>query len=242
MVTTGTIRDQYCVLGPDGEAGAPQHWHERHWERPYYFLTTLSRRPRPEGVLARKQWHVGDQLIWWTDVEAATTRASLTGSVSREMPRETFNSLVRAAYRALALEPWMFGCVITRTVEGWPDYAWTLENSPRRLDPRSEATTDSDVAAIAQGQVFLTGPGTLFAFGINWPHAEQAGVDPDWAYAHALVTVGRIGHAVLLEGQHHGLGARMTPAVHESRAAEVFDLDESRDVLYVIKLAYPPSR
>jgi hypothetical protein len=42
-----------------------------------------------------------------------------------------------------------------------------------------------------------------------------------------------------LEGQHQGLAARMTPAVHEETASNMLRLTEERDVLYAIRLVFP---
>lgn len=231
------------VAGPRGAFTVPRLWAERHWERPYYYLRTLSAARAASGdddCLRRVSAHVADQLVWWTDVQGALSRTSLTVSDRRGLTREVFQALVRAAYRGLATEPWLFGAVVSTGIEGWEDASWTLENGPRRLEVRRKIDSDADLAGLAQGQAFLKGPGALFALGINWAHVEVSGVDADLAYAHALVSVGRLGHAILLEGQHHGLRARMTPAVHESSAAKVFDLEPERDVLYVLKLAHPP--
>ena len=230
------------VTGPHGGFAVPSLWVERHWERPYHYLRSLSAARAAsgdDGSLRRVSAQGADQLVWWTDVQGALSRSSLTVSNRQGLERDVFHALIRAAYRGLAHEPWLFGAVVTAGVHGWEDASWTLENGPRRLEARRRVDSDDELAGLAQGQFFLKGPGALFALGINWALVEAAGVDVDFAYAHALVSVGRVGHGILLEGQHHGLKARMTPAVHESSAAKVFDLDSERDVLYVLKLAHP---
>lgn len=228
------------IVGRGGAFEVPQLWQDRHWDRPYHYLRSLSTRDaQADPRLHRTQTYIGDQLAWWTDVQAAISRSSLMLTQEREIERGAFNALVRAAYRGLANEPWLFGGVATTGVEGWQDYAWLLANEPRRLDPNSAIATRTDLYPIAQGQAFLGVEGALFVFGINWAFVEAQGIDPDVAYAHALVSVGRLGHLLLLEGQHHGLVARMTPAVHESSASALFGLDDDRDVLYVIMFAYP---
>jgi hypothetical protein len=73
--------------------------------------------------------------------------------------------------------------------------------------------------------------------GIDWDSPQPFGSDRQ--YANTLVACGRVGHALLLEGLNIGLAARMTPAVHESTAQELFGLPPSRDCLYFLRLAHP---
>lgn len=217
----------------------PETWEHHNWERPYVFLKTLQSdlAARPQAFQSHR--YLLDKLVSGYDLKRAISRRSFTSVAERDVPSSVLVAVLRCLYQALAQETHLFAGVVTQGVQGWADAAWSLDHTPRALK-RSDRPSDSEVVVkIIQGQGWAGGNGITVLLGINWQFAVDAFTDPDIAYAKALLDVGRVGHALLLEGQHQGLVARMTPAVHEETASQMLRLSEERDVLYAIRLVFP---
>lgn len=221
------------------EVSIPDTWETHNWERPYVFLKQLQADQVAQPQALQSHRYLLDKLVTGYDVKRAISRRSFTSVAEREVPSSVLEAVFRCLYQALAQETHLFAGIVTQGVQGWADAAWLLDHTPRALK-RSDRASDSEVVAkIIQGQGWAGGKGITVLLGINWQFAVAAFGDPDIAYAKALLDVGRVGHALLLEGQHQGLAARMTPAVHEETASNMLRLTEERDVLYAIRLVFP---
>ncbi|KPW91512.1 MULTISPECIES: hypothetical protein [Pseudomonas syringae group] len=217
----------------------PETWEKHNWERPYVFLKTLETDHSQGRHDFQSHRYLLDKLVSGYDVKRAISRRSFTSVAERELPSSVLEATLRCLYQALTQETHLFAGVVTRGVQGWADAAWLLDHTPRALKRSNRASDSEVVAKIIQGQGWAGGKGITVLLGINWQFAVEAFSDPDIAYARALLDVGRVGHALLLEGQHQGLAARMTPAVHEETASKMLRLSEERDVLYAIRLVFP---
>lgn len=217
----------------------PEIWEKNNWERPYVFLKKLENNVTHEGHSLKSHRYLLDKLVSGYNVKRAISRRSFNSVSDQKLPSSTLNALLRCLYQALVQETHLFAGLVTNGVQDWDDAAWLLDHTPRALK-RSQMVTDTEIVAkIIQGQGWANGKGITVLLGINWQFAVESYTDPDIAYAKSLLDIGRVGHALLLEGQHHGLSARMTPAVHEETASKVLQLSEERDVLYAIRLVLP---
>lgn len=217
----------------------PDFWEAHNWERPYGFLKGLDSGSTSMPDVPQPHPYLHDKLVSGFDVKEALARRSLMQARDEAIPFTSLNAVLRGLYMAIANVPHVFAGVVTCGVESWRDGYWLLENSPRSLSPSGVAFDQSELATIIQGQVWGHGRGITAILGIDWDVASDEFEDPNQAYASTLVSIGRIGHSVLLDGQHLGMAARMTPAVHESTAARILNLDKSQEPLYVIRLALP---
>ncbi|AZD23343.1 hypothetical protein C4K22_4285 [Pseudomonas chlororaphis subsp. aurantiaca] len=221
------------------DLSVPETWEKHNWERPYVFLKKLEIDYSQGRHDFQSHRYLLDKLVSGYNLKHAISRRSFTSVAEHELPASVLDALLRCLYQALAQETHLFAGVVTHGVQGWADAAWLLDHTPRALK-RSDRASDTEVVAkIIQGQEWARGKGITVLLGINWQFAIDAFVEPDIAYARALLDVGRVGHALLLEGQHHGLASRMTPAVHEETASQMLRLSEERDVLYAIRLVFP---
>ncbi|SDX08720.1 hypothetical protein SAMN05444064_11279 [Pseudomonas syringae] len=217
----------------------PETWDSHNWERPYVFLKKLEGDDFRNFQSFQSHSYLLDKLVSGYNLKRAISRRCFTSTASQSVPYLAFDALLRCLYQALAKETHLFAGIITNGVEGWADAAWVLDHTPRALKRTDHASDTEMVAKIIQGQGWAGGKGITVLLGISWQFAVEVFANPDIAYARALLDVGRVGHALLLEGQHQGLSARMTPAVHEETASHVLSLSEERDVLYAIRLVYP---
>lgn len=211
----------------------PEFWTERGWDLPFHFLTAID---RPSHRSLRTYDYLDDTVVSGFDARRVMSRRSLMATSEAPVPATTLNAILRRVYRVLRSEADLFCGVVTSGVESWKDAVWLVEHQPRSLvlapgDPHS-------FTRLIQGQQWGDGNGIVLLVGIDWT-ALEPNCDENQAYADALVAVGRAGQALVCEAAHFGLVGRMTPAVHESTAAEMLGLPDYRDVLYALRLALP---
>jgi hypothetical protein len=225
------------IISAHGEVDVPELWQAHNWERPYAYLKEVASILHAHEDTEKNHGYLLDKIVSGFDLRKALERTSLVGSDFSSIPNQAFNGVLRSLYQALSEETCLFAGIISVGIEGWVDAAWSVEHSPRSLKPISAFSDSANLSEIIQGQLWAEGNGIFILLGIDWSFASIKQNNPEIAYAKALIATGRVGHAILLEGQHHGLSARMTPAIAETKAAEILDLDHDRDVLYFIKLA-----
>lgn len=215
----------------------PPLWERHNWERPYSFLRSLD--DDVDGAALRPVEHdyLFDKITSGFDCKRALARRSLTRHSDEPFTNAQARTIIRALYQALLREPSLFAGLITQSVGEWPDGYWVVDHAPRALVPASSTLDRTDVARLIQGQAWANGPGMAVVLGIDWNGPGPYGADHQ--YATALAACGRIGQSLVLEGLNLGLASRMTPAVHESTGQRLFDLHESRDCLYFLRLAHP---
>lgn len=103
------------------------------------------------------------------------------------------------------------------------------------------APDDARIAAAIQGQNWIGGGGVSFFVVVQWDRYQ-------WLYRHSraylnlLIQIGEFGQELLQAGYQAGLVGWLTPAVAETRAAELLGLDRvgsDADAMYYVKLGYP---
>lgn len=209
-------------------------WVESNWVRPFAFLASVE--ARSEDARVSSYPYLYSSITSGFELRRALTRRSLTSAADSSVPFRTTAAVLRAIYDGLGDNPSLFCGLATMSAQGWSDGCWLVEHAPRRIIRTTERFDPEDLRTMIQGQGWAAGAGLGVAIGINWTAAAGGHDDADVAYADALIAVGRLGHALLLEASRHGLVGRMTPAVHESTAARLFALDDRRDVLYYLRL------
>lgn len=227
------------VIDARGRSDVPSFWDEKNWARPYHFLRTVSLVQDIRAQPPTERAYLTDKITSGFAFRRAVERSSLTRVAAGGFAGEDVQFLLRSLYQALAEERQFVAGVVTDAVDGWADGYWTVDHEPRHIRSSMIPNSSEDTARMLQGQEWATGPGVMIVLALDWAQVAAADEDVDQAYAAALITCGRIGHALLLEGQHHGLRARMTPAVHESTAARLFRLPVHVSALYAIRLARP---
>jgi SagB-type dehydrogenase family enzyme len=98
---------------------------------------------------------------------------------------------------------------------------------------------DDQIKASIQYQGWIRGGGFCVFVGAHWERYM-------WIYRHSrayinlLIQVGEFGQELLQSAYTNSLGGWLTPAVNESAAGDLFDLDTSQEeILYFVKLGYP---
>lgn len=222
-----------------GSTEVPEFWAESNWARPYRFLQIAATANDAELANLEPRRFLYDKVISGFDFQNALKRRSLTADAGRTVTRLAFESTLRCVYQILAEEPTIVCGVLTADVEGWKDAAWVVDTQPRSIHQVPRELSGDDFSELIQGQAWGYGPGIGIVLGVDWDGIESGPAHLELAYARTLVSIGRAGQALLLEAQRHGLAARMTPAVKESHATELFQLDPSIDMLYAMRLSTP---
>lgn len=224
------------VVDATGVSVVPAFWCDVGWARPYHFIRAVEKVDLGERV---DHSYVRDKVVSGFDYARSISRRSLTQVSDEPLSTGQLNSVLRCVYQALSVERDIVAGIITWNVEGWADGAWIVEHEPRAMRRSLAEFSPALLSRMLQGQAWAQGTGIYVVLCLDWRVVHAAGSDVNAAYASALVKAGRIGHALLLEGQHQNLVARMTPAIHESTVARVFRLSGDIAPMYAMRLAEP---
>jgi len=135
---------------------------------------------------------------------------------------------------------WAHPFVVIQEVEGIDPGAYEYDPVRHELVCTGSAPEPAAILASVQGQRGVLGPGfVLFLVadlrGYAWLYRHSR------AYLHVLIQVGELGQELLTAATAVGLAGWVTPAVHESRAAEILCLpsDDGVEPLSIVKLGRP---
>jgi SagB-type dehydrogenase family enzyme len=129
--------------------------------------------------------------------------------------------------------------VVVQAVEGIPRGVFEYDYIAHRLVEAAEPPTDEALAAAIHGQRWVLGTGfVVFVVadlrGLAWLYRHSR------AYLHVLIQVGELGQELLIAATELGLGGWTSPAVHESRTAELLGLHgDGVEPLSLVKLGRP---
>lgn len=133
--------------------------------------------------------------------------------------------------------------VVVQGVEGVPRGVFEYDWMEHRLAKAADPPTDAALLAALQGQRWVLGSGfAVFVVadlrGLAWLYRHSR------AYLHVLIQVGELGQELLTSATELGLVGWTTPAIHESRTAEILGLpdDDAVDALSMVKLGRPFQR
>src|SRR3954471_1746484 len=136
---------------------------------------------------------------------------------------------------------WLEVYVIVQEVEGLPRCVAYYDPVKHALHVISEPISDAEIAATIQHQLWISGGGFCVYAVVNWQRYM-------WVYRHSraylnlLVQLGEFGQEVIQSAYHLGLGGWMTPAITESAAAKLLQIDPiKRDAMYFLKIGPPSS-
>jgi hypothetical protein len=230
------------VSDGDSSATVPEFWADRNWERPFHYLKKVETLGQSNPSELKSHPYLLDKVVSGFNYRAAVMRRSITADAGKSIESAHLDAVLRCLYQGLAAESCITAGILTVDVQGWANAAWLVDNTPRSLLRSGARLAEEDFAIMIQGQQWGAGPGIVVLLGIDWSACEASEVPADLAYARALVTIGRMGQSLVIEGQHHGLACRMTPAVKETVAAETLDISEDIEMLYALRLSYPAAQ
>jgi hypothetical protein len=221
-----------------------RHWRESGWSRPREFLDAVARGRSTSAESTSDLDHIVNGVFHtWQDVARALNRRSSYGATDELIDAHTWRAVLKIATAAVKRDPWLLVGFVVEAVDGMRAGTYLLRPGPTRLVCCRNEVDQDLMRRVGQGQGFLRSGGATLFIGIDWEAVRRAGLDPELTYQEALVSCGRVGHAVLLEVLQSSLACRMTPAVHESTAAKLFCIDnESQDMLYLMKFGHPRAR
>jgi SagB-type dehydrogenase family enzyme len=134
---------------------------------------------------------------------------------------------------------WLELYVVVQGVEGLRRGVYQYDLNRGHLRAVAWDTRDEEILPTIQHQDWIGGGGFCVYYVVHWERYQ-------WIYRHSrayvnlLIQIGEIGQEVLQAACRRGLGAWPTPAVHESRAAALLELDMAqRDALYFTKVGPP---
>ncbi len=139
-----------------------------------------------------------------------------------------------------SLYSWAHLFVVVQEVDGVPAGVFEYDWANHTLLRAGPSPSDDALLASVQRQRWVLGKGfAIFLVadlcGYAWLYRHSR------AYLHVLTQIGELGQEVLMAATDRGLAGWPTPAVHESRAAELLGVaeNESIDPVCMIKLGRP---
>ena len=164
-------------------------------------------------------------------------RRSIAWSKDQDLPAVAMRQLQAVLYGALESYDWLRAGIVVQGAEGTDRGSYLLLERPRRLDKFVDDVSEQLILTLSQGQKFALGRGMIVLLGSWWPERPATFSHPD--YASRLTAIGVIGQALVNTAWTLGLGGRMTPAINEDAALEIFaekPADRRGDFLYMLKL------
>jgi hypothetical protein len=244
-IRKGEVRDEdrarLADTGLLAEQDDNQHWQEFGWARPREFVHSVARGRATSADSVGDLDHMVDGVFHnWQHVTRALNRRSSYGATTEMIDARTWRAIVKIATAAVKRDPSLLVGFVVEAVEGMRVGTYLLRPGPTRLVCCDNEVDQQLMRRVGQGQGFLRNGGATLFIGIDWDEVRRTGLDPELSYHEALLSCGRLGHAVLLEALQSSLACRMTPAVHESTAAKLFCIEnDSRDMLYLMKFGHP---
>ncbi|MCT9076527.1 SagB/ThcOx family dehydrogenase [Streptomyces fulvoviolaceus] len=135
---------------------------------------------------------------------------------------------------------WLHLYVVVQGVEGVPNGVYQYDFFDNALLATGREPSVEKVASTIQGQNWIGGGGVSLFITVQWDRYQ-------WLYRHSraylnlLIQLGEFAQELLQAGYQLGLTGWLTPAVSESRAAELLGLDAvgcEADAMYYMKLGY----
>lgn len=131
---------------------------------------------------------------------------------------------------------WLRVYVVIQAVEGIDRGVYQYDPCSHVLRHVSDSAAEDRISACIQHQEWIGGGGFCLFVVVDWERYM-------WLYRHSrayinlLIQLGEFGQEVLQAAYALGLGGWMTPAITESKAAELLALDEEReDAMYFLKI------
>ncbi len=135
---------------------------------------------------------------------------------------------------------WAHLFVVVQRVTGLAAGVFEYDWSANSLLQAATSPSDAELLACVQGQRWALGPGFIVFVvadlrGYAWLYRHSR------AYMHLLMQAGELGQELLMAATEVGLGGWTTPAVHESRVAELLGLpaDDAFQAVSMVKLGRP---
>lgn len=193
------------------------------------------------------------------DLDAMLNRRSVRFFSESPVKFDTFSSLLFEATKNVRLaeeskkggDPyfllnsfysWLNIFLAVQGVEGVPRGVYQYDPLKHQLHPVAEGLEDIQIIECIQHQKWINGAGFCLFVVVQWDRYM-------WVYRHSraylnlLIQLGEFGQEVLQAMSRRGLGAWMTPAITESKAAALLQLDSSQqDAMYFIKVGPPPQK
>ncbi|GAA2339043.1 SagB/ThcOx family dehydrogenase [Streptomyces kunmingensis] len=135
---------------------------------------------------------------------------------------------------------WLHVYVVVQGVEGVPNGVYQYDPADNSLLATGRQPSVEEIASTIQGQNWIGGGGVSVFVTVQWDRYQ-------WLYRHSraylnlLIQVGEFAQELLQAAYQLGLAGWLTPAVSESRAAELLGLDAvgaDADAMYYIKLGH----
>ncbi|RJP93847.1 MAG: SagB/ThcOx family dehydrogenase [Desulfobacteraceae bacterium] len=122
--------------------------------------------------------------------------------------------------------------LLVGNVDGTPPGFYLVDVRLRRLHRVFEGNVTGEMAAVSLDQQWLANAGVQFLFMTNLDV-----LDRQWGargYRYAMLTAGRLGHAVYLGATALGLGACGIGAIYDGEARRLLGLNPSSSLVYVV--------
>jgi SagB-type dehydrogenase family enzyme len=222
----------------------------------------LQERPYPDILLKVSDSPIDlppSELNAAPDLDSMLRRRSLRFFSDHHIALDTFSSILFEATKNVRLahesknsgDPyyllnsfysWLNVYLAVQGVERVARGVYQYDPLKHQLHLVAEGLEDEQIVECIQYQKWINGAGFCLFVVVQWERYM-------WIYRHSraylnlLIQLGEFGQEVLQAMCRRGLGAWMTPAVTESKAAALLQLDPMRqEAMYFIKVGPPPQK
>lgn len=212
----------------------PKLWQKYNWELPFSFLSKIDNGHRSIPLHNPPS----SSIVSGFDATRALGRRSLTNLSEQNIPQGTFRTLLSSIYRHITPHPGICISVGLTNVEGWKDSTYTLFHQPRHL--RDTHGNVSEFSDMIQGQSWGNGSGValLICFDADIYKMADLTTSADLTFASALIAAGNICQHIVLDATQLGFRCRMTPAVSETKAQQIYRLNDDIIPLHFLRIAF----
>ncbi|WP_201614483.1 hypothetical protein [Gulosibacter hominis] len=212
----------------------PSLWQKYNWELPFSFLSKIDNDQYPIPLHNPPS----SSIVSGFDATRALGRRSLTVPSEQIIPQGKFRTLLSSIYEHITPHPGICISVGLTDVEGWKDSTYTLFHQPRHL--RDTHGNVREFSGMIQGQSWGNGSGLalLICFDSEVYTMADLTTSADLAFASALIAAGNICQNIVLDATQLGFRCRMTPAISESKAQQIYRLNDDIIPLHFLRIAF----
>lgn len=153
---------------------------------------------------------------------------------------ETLKEIARDVDFAIGQSRWLDFRVLVQGVEGLERAVYRYNRELESFEVCCSQYKRQDLLECCHGQWWLNGGGVSWFFVISMDALKKHEESTPRNYFEMILLLGAAGQALVNTVYEHGLGSWMTPALSESLAAKLLNLDESEEEsLYFFKIGIP---
>lgn len=220
------------------DAAYPEYWEKYNWSRAGALcLTALDDLPAKSIVCLDED---KTPQLSSLDFAALLKRRSLRFFSKAPISSQQLERVLTDVTKMLKRKVWIDAYVLIQKVDGYERGSYKIDKKTNRLIQTKAGLDKKKLLECLRGQWWVEGGGACLFFVISWKKLMSKRNDYSRGYIDMLLRLGEIGQEVVHSVYKEKLGCWMTPALHETLAAEILGTDTAaEEAMYFIKIGKP---